>query len=114
MDWLDFHSSKKSLFYGLSLSFWAFFVLMAFFNSDGVLAVYEFENSLKVLKSKNERLLEENQQIKREINALKRDPSEIERVAREKLNLVKPKDKVFQFIRVSEKKPDLSIKLSRN
>jgi len=104
MNWLVSHSSKKSLFYGLSLSFWAFFILMAFFNNDGVLAVYEFERNLKILKLKNERLLEENQQIKNEIHALKTNPSEIEKVAREKLNLVKPKDKVFQFIRTSEKK----------
>lgn len=105
MNWLFSHSLKKSLFYGLSLSFWAFFILMAFFNSDGVLAVYEFERNLKILTQKNEHLLEENQQIKSEIHALKTNPAEIEKVAREKLNLVKPKDKVFQFIRDSENKP---------
>ncbi len=102
MNWLVSESSKKSLLYGLSLSFWGFFMLMAFFNNEGVLAVYEFEKQLKILKIKNERLSEENIQIKNEINALKTNPSEIERVAREKLNLVKPKDKVFQFIRKSQ------------
>jgi cell division protein FtsB len=101
MNWLVSESSKKSLLYGLSLSCWGFFMLMAFFNNEGVLAVYEFEKQLKILEIKNERLSEENKQIKNEINALKTNPSEIERVAREKLNLVKPKDKVFQFIRKS-------------
>jgi cell division protein FtsB len=104
MNRLVSHSSKKSIFYGFSLSFWVFFVLMAIFKSDGVLAVFEFERNLKILELRNERLLGENQQIKSEIHALKTNPSEIEKVAREKLNLVKPKDKVFQFIRAPENK----------
>ena len=64
---------------------------------------HEFQKGIEEVE-KAERLLEENQQIENEIHALKTNPSEIEKVAREKLNLVKPKDMVFQFIRASENK----------
>ena len=101
MNSLFSESSKKSLFFGLSLSFWAFFMLMAIFNKEGLLSAFEFEKDLMALQVKNSRLAEENRYIKNEINALKNNPSEIEKVAREKLNLVKPGDKVFQFIRPS-------------
>ena len=101
MNWLFSESSNKSLFFGLIFSFWAFFMLMAVFNQEGLLSVFEFEKDLMALQIKNSLLAEENRHIKSEIKALKKKPSEIEKVAREKLNLVKPGDKVFHFIRPS-------------
>lgn len=70
----------------------------AVFNEDGFLEVFKFQEELNVLKQKNKDLRKENDQVKVQIERLKTDPYAIEKVAREKLNMVKPGETVYQIV----------------
>ncbi len=83
----------------LSLTFFLLMIVVAVFHEDGILTVFEFEKELGQLKEQNASLARENQALREEIQALKTDPLAIEKIAREKLNLVKPGDTVYQIVR---------------
>ena len=51
----------------------------------------------EALQSANARLREEIRLLQAEVDALKRDPREVERIAREDLNLVRPDEVVFEL-----------------
>jgi cell division protein FtsB len=51
----------------------------------------------KELQGANARIRQELRLLKAEVDALKRDPREVERIAREDLNLVRPDEVVFEF-----------------
>ena len=96
--------SKKRFLLTLSLMFFALMVFIASLSEDGLLAVYRMENELTELKMDNERLKVNNNYLRLDIQGLKTDPAGIEKVAREKLNFVKPGELVYQMI----KKPSFS------
>ncbi|MCX7885693.1 MAG: septum formation initiator family protein [Verrucomicrobiae bacterium] len=54
-------------------------------------------NEIRRLEAEIARLEALERQYRSEIEALKTDPTYIERVAREKLNLVRPEETIFQF-----------------
>ena len=70
----------------------------AVFNEDGFLTAYKFQEELDTLKQSNKELRKENARIKIQINRLKTDPFAIEKVAREKLNMVKSEEIVYQIV----------------
>lgn len=74
----------------------------AVFNEGGFLTVQTFQEELDVLKKSNKGLKKENAQIKIQIERLKTDPFAIEKVAREKLNMVKPREIVYQIVRQNQ------------
>ena len=65
-------------------------LLLAIFNDKGAMAVYARSLKLKAMNAGNAALEEQNKQLQLENNALEQDPSTIEKIAREKLGLVKP------------------------
>ena len=73
-------------------------IIVAVFHEDGILTIYEFENELIQVKLTNENLKKENQKLRYEIDALKSDPLAVEIVAREKLNMVRPGEIVYQIV----------------
>ena len=75
--------------------------LAAVFSDKGFMNVYDFTEELDYLKKSNTVLAEENTRIKKEIGALKSDPYAVELLARDKLNLVKPGEMVYQIVRES-------------
>ena len=50
------------------------------------------------MKHENESLRAKNEKFWLEIDALKSDPYEIEKIARERLNLIKPGDQVYYIV----------------
>jgi cell division protein FtsB len=73
--------------------------LAAIFSDKGFMNVSDFTEELNYLKKSNAVLAEENAHIQKEIGALKSDPYAVEKIARDKLNLVKPGEMVYQIVR---------------
>ncbi len=93
---LNLTKSQKTLILGLSLSI--MMLVVAVFSKDGFVTVHEFENELQSLVRLNQDIADENQKLRLEIEGLKTDGYEIESLAREKLNLVKPGEIVYQIV----------------
>ena len=82
----------------LSLGFFLLLVLMAIFHENGILNAYYLEQEQVKARSENESLRTRNDKLRLEIRALKSDSYEIEKIAREKLNLIKPDDQVYHIV----------------
>ena len=65
-------------------------LVLAVFNDKGVLQVSAQSKKLSAIENEVNTIDAENKQITREIQALRSDPTTIERLAREELKLVKP------------------------
>ncbi len=84
-----------------SMGYWMFLAIVAV----GVVLLfvplwhrqYALQRENRRLEANVMRLEALEKQYKSEIEALKTDPTYVERIAREKLNLVKPNETVFQF-----------------
>ena len=83
----------------LSLAFFVFLILAAFFHDDGILTVFKLQDQMAEMRESNKALGAKNAKIHKEIEALKSNPLAIEKIAREKLNLVKPGETVYQIVR---------------
>ncbi len=93
---LKLTKAQKTLLLGITLS--GLMLLVAVFSKEGFLTVREFEKELGALVQKNRELERENKRLIGQIKALKSDPFEVERLAREKLNLVRPGEVVYQIV----------------
>ena len=82
----------------LTLTFFVLAIIVAIFHEEGILAVHEFENELIEFETSNETLKQKNQKLRLEVEALKSDPLSIEILAREKLNMVRPGETVYQLV----------------
>jgi cell division protein FtsB len=65
-------------------------LVLAVFNDKGVLQVHTQSKKLTTIEGDVNALDSENKQLTKEIQALRTDPTTIERLAREELKLVKP------------------------
>jgi cell division protein FtsB len=65
-------------------------LLLAVFNDKGALQVRSQAKKLASIQTEIESLNAENKQLNAEIQALRTDPTTIEKFAREELKLVKP------------------------
>ncbi len=83
----------------LSLAFFVFLMLAAFFHDEGILNVFRLQDQMAEMRQNNKVLSENNAKISLEIDALKSNPLAIEKISREKLNLVKPGETVYQIVR---------------
>ena len=82
----------------LSVTFCLLVILVAVFHENGVLTVNNFDHKLVEFKTQNDALRRENQLLRSEIDALKSDSFAVELLAREKLNLVRPGETVYQLV----------------
>ena len=82
----------------LTVTFFMLVIVVAIFREDGILDISEFEDELTHFKIKNEDLKDKNQNLRDDIDTLKSDPFAIEVLAREKLNMVRPGETVYQFV----------------
>ena len=71
---------------------------MAVFHENGILNAYRLEQEQLIMRHENKILRARNEKFWLEIDALKSDPYEIEKIAREKLNLIKPGDQVYYIV----------------
>jgi cell division protein FtsB len=65
-------------------------LVLTVFNDKGVLQVHSQSKKLTTIEGDVNALDAENKQLTKEIQALRTDPTTIERLAREELKLVKP------------------------
>ncbi len=70
-------------------------LLLAVFNEKGALQVHAQARKLSAIESEISRLDAENKKLTAEIQALRSDPTTIEKLAREELKLVKPGEVVL-------------------
>lgn len=91
-------SSRHQKVLLLSLGFFLLLILMAVFHENGILNAYHSEQEQIKMKSENESLQAKNDKLRLEITALKSDSYEIEKIAREKLSLIKPGDQVYHIV----------------
>ena len=82
----------------LSVIFCLLVILVAVFHEDGILTVNNFDHELVEFRAKNKILTKKNRLLRSEIEALKSDPFAVEILAREKLNLVRPGETVYQLV----------------
>ena len=83
----------------LNLAFFALLMLTAFFHDEGIFTVFKLQDQMAEMGENNKALSEKNHKIRKEIEELKSNPLAIEKIAREKLNLVKPGEVVYQIVR---------------
>ena len=91
--------TRSQRIFTMIFSFFFVMILVAIFHKDGILTVNEFKEEQNKLRENNESLARENKQLAQEIHELKTDPFAIEKIAREKLNLVRPGETVYQLVR---------------
>ncbi len=82
----------------LSVSFFAVMILVALFHEEGILKVFSLQEDLAEMRANTDDLREENRSIRTQIDRLKTDPRAIEKIAREKLNLVRPGETIYQIV----------------
>jgi cell division protein FtsB len=70
-------------------------LLLAVFNDKGALQVHVQSKKLSGVEAEINRIEGENKQLTEEIQALRSDPTTIEKLAREELKLVKPGEVVL-------------------
>lgn len=69
------------------------------------------ETDLAGLRAKNDRIVEENKHLERQVVALRDDPRLAERKARETAGLVRPNELIFQFRRPGQPERKVRVKL---
>jgi cell division protein FtsB len=83
----------------LTFSFFVLLVLIAVFHDEGILRVFKLQDQMAEMDKSNKTLYENNLKIREEIEGLKSNSLAIEKIAREKLNWVKPGETVYQIVR---------------
>ncbi|MFZ1863004.1 MAG: septum formation initiator family protein [Polyangiales bacterium] len=66
-------------------------------DEQGLPRYRHLRSELEELRASNEELTHEIAALKREIDALRTDPSYVERIARDELGMVREEELVFQF-----------------
>ena len=82
----------------LAVTFFLLIIIVAVFREDGILTIHQFKNELIQFRASNESLKKENQKLRYEIGALKSDPFAVEILAREKLNMVRSGETIYQLV----------------
>ena len=82
----------------LAVTFFLLIIIVTVFREDGILTIHKFENELVLFKASNENLKKKNQKLRYEIDVLKSDPFAVEILAREKLNMVRSDETVYQLV----------------
>ncbi len=98
-------NSRYQKIFLLSLGFFLLLGMMAVFHENGILNAYRLEQEQLKMKNENKSLRAGNEKIRLEITALKSGPYEIEKIAREKLNLVKPGDQIYHIVQMQKPSP---------
>ena len=94
---MKFLEKKKTRFYIIA-SVVVIGTLYLLFNSYGVVKYAKVKSDLEDLNSRITQLEEENRRLEAEIDSLKSNvPAKIEKIAREKYNMIRPNEKKIEF-----------------
>jgi cell division protein FtsB len=74
-------------------------VLFTIFGGRGLMQIYHLKEERDRVHTANARLREENQKITQQIQRLRNQKEEVEKLAREELGLVKKGEIIYQFER---------------
>jgi cell division protein FtsB len=85
---------KYLLFLGLFISG---MLLFALFGSRGLVQIYRLKEERDRIQTGNVRLQEDNRKLGEQINRLRNDKDEVEKIAREERGMVKKGEIVYQF-----------------
>lgn len=91
-----FGSIQKKYVFGLAVFISAMFIL-TIFGERGLMHIYQLREERARIQAANTRLREENQKLTEQVNRMRNNQSEIEKIARENLGLVKKGEIVYQF-----------------
>ncbi len=81
-------------------------VLQDIFGTHGVVAMRRSQEQAADIQKEIDHLNEENQKLQDHVRALKSDPAEIERVAREDMGLARPGEYIFKIQPKPAAQPD--------
>lgn len=89
--------NKKTRFY-IIVTVVVIGTLYLLFNNYGVVKYAKVKSDVEDLSSRINQLEEENRRLEAEIDSLKRNiPAKIEKIAREKYNMIRPNEKKIEF-----------------
>ncbi len=74
-----------------------FFLTFSYFKKDGFKNILEVEKTVEIEQENLERIKAENEELRRKIKTARSDAYQVEKFAREKLNLAKKDELVFRF-----------------
>lgn len=83
----------KVVWLALGIALWG--VAYTLFGAGGMVGVYRAEAEIRELEERVLEAEETNRELRAHIDAVRNDPDEIERIAREQLFLVRPGDTVY-------------------
>jgi cell division protein FtsB len=94
---MSFLENKKTRFYIIVVVV-LIGTLYLLFNNSGIAKYAKVKGELEDLNSRITQLEEENRKLTAEIDSLKRNvPAKIEKIAREKYNMIRPNEKKIEF-----------------
>lgn len=94
---MKFIENKKTRFY-IIVSIVVIGTLYLLFNNYGVVKYAKVKSDLEDLNTRITQLEEENRRLEAEIDSLKRNvPAKIEKIAREKYDMIRPNEKKIEF-----------------
>jgi cell division protein FtsL len=94
---MKFIENKKARFYIIA-SVVVIGTLYLLFNAYGVVKYVKVKGELDELNNRITQLEEDNRKLEAEIDSLKRNvPAKIEKIARERYNMIRPNEKKIEF-----------------
>ena len=94
---------NKKLLVVLGLVFIFIMFIFSIFRQEGLLHICSLKKELNHIKAINEETKKQNDALKKSIYALKKDSEAIEKIARQKLGLIKEDEIVYQLESVKGK-----------
>ena len=88
---------RKTVLLGGGLLLSAYLVFSLVFGDLGLVRYFTLDKEYRNVKEDIRRLEKENGRLRQQVEALKTDPETIEKLAREKLGMVREGEKVYQF-----------------
>ncbi|MBU2591671.1 MAG: septum formation initiator family protein [Nitrospinota bacterium] len=101
------------IFLGISMLFLIFMILISLVREDGIVRIWELEDKLEELKGEIVEIKKKNKRLESEVIDFKEYDSQVEKVAREELGLVKEGETLYKFVpskKGEEQPPELHSK----
>jgi cell division protein FtsB len=88
---------RTRFFMMISLLFILYFVLSSIFGDMGLMSHHRMKKTYQSLEKEVDHIGKENERLRKEVEALKTDPQYIEKLARERLDLSKEGEIIYQY-----------------